>query len=135
MSDATCVVVAEDDPRFRTFLVSALRGIGFEVVEASDGLEALERLRAVSPSLLLTDVEMPRLDGLRLTRAARATRPSLPVIVLSADSANEEAALAAGADVFVWKLSTDMLRVVRGLALALRQPEEAVAPIARAGGS
>ncbi len=135
MSDVSCVVVADDDPRFRAFLVSALRGIGFDVVEASDGLEALERIRAVSPSLLLTDVEMPRLDGLRLTRAARATRPALPVIVLSADSANEEAALAAGADVFVWKLSTEMLKVVRGLALALRQPGEAVAPSARAAGS
>jgi CheY-like chemotaxis protein len=131
MSDISRALIVDDDARFRTFLATVLRGIGFEVVEANDGLEALERLRTVSPSLLLTDVTMPRLDGLGLTRAVRATRPAMPVIVLSADSSNEDPALAAGADAFVWKLSTDMLRVVRRLGLALRQQDEAVTPTAK----
>jgi len=100
------VLLAEDNADMRTYIVGLLTST-YQVLPVPDGRAALDALANFQPDLLLTDVMMPRLDGIQLLRAVRAdprTR-QLPVIFLSA-RAGEEAALEgieAGADDYLVK--------------------------------
>ncbi len=79
------VLVADDDAAVRRFYVGVLREAGARVVEARDGVEALQLARAEPPDLILADIVMPRLDGLGLCAAVRR-EPALdgvPVVLLS----------------------------------------------------
>jgi len=104
--EAPLVVVAEDDNTFRRMLVSMLRAAGYEVLEARNGLELLDligRFARVPPSLrpglVITDVRMPGLSGLRALTALKQTRRGVPFIVITAFGSREthEAARALGA--------------------------------------
>jgi len=79
------VVVADDDPAIVWLLSDVLRSVGMQVFEAKDGEQALELVRDNWPDLLITDVVMPKLDGLELCRQLKrdiAVR-DVPVILLS----------------------------------------------------
>ena len=80
-----CILVVEDEPMVRLFVVEQLRALGYTVFEAADGDEALEELRKGLPAdLLFTDVVMPgTLNGPRLAEAARELRPQLKVVFSS----------------------------------------------------
>lgn len=80
------ILVVEDEVATVTALVALLASSGHVVATASDGLDALERLRAFRPDVVLTDVAMPRMDGVGLVRAMRAAEATraTPVIVVSA---------------------------------------------------
>src|SRR5262249_32749753 len=95
------VLVADDNADMREYVTNILAA-NFNVVTAHDGEEALERIRERAPDLVVTDIMMPRLDGLGLLRAIRedpVTR-TLPVIFLSARAGEEMRVegLQAGAD-------------------------------------
>jgi class 3 adenylate cyclase/CheY-like chemotaxis protein len=79
------IVVAEDDDRIRELLCEYLRSLGHGVVAARDGLEALEIIRSGPFDLLLTDIEMPKANGLQVLDqiAADPNLCGLPVIVIS----------------------------------------------------
>ena len=75
-------LVVDDDVDMRAYLGTCLAGLGdVRVVEAQDGLEALRLAQALLPDLVLTDVVMPRMDGLELCRALR-TDPATAHIAL-----------------------------------------------------
>jgi CheY-like chemotaxis protein len=81
------VVLVEDHDGTRYVLRSALELEGFDVAEASNGLEALRLIRTISPDLVITDLEMPRLGGVGLARALRADedhRSAVPLLLVSA---------------------------------------------------
>jgi len=78
------ILVADDEEGLRTFVAEALQHDGHTVVQAADGAEAARRLEAESFDLLITDLRMPRLDGMELLRRVRAEQPELEVIVLTA---------------------------------------------------
>jgi signal transduction histidine kinase len=83
------VLVVEDDPGVRQVAVSALREIGFKVVEADSGAVALERLEQHRDiTLMLTDVVMPVMDGRRLVDAALRRRPDLRVLYMTGYTRN-----------------------------------------------
>lgn len=85
------ILLVDDDPNLLIVLTEQLRSDGFEVTTARDGREALRRLEAGWPDLLILDMTMPRLDGLSLAREIKA-RADLPIIVLSAiDAADSKA--------------------------------------------
>jgi len=65
------IVVAEDDPEARELLLLLLEGGEYSLLEAADGMEALDLLRAEQPDLLITDIVMPRMDGYELVRRLR----------------------------------------------------------------
>ncbi len=90
--DKTTVLVVEDEIIIRLMVADALRAQGINVIEASDGDEALRVLQSSLPiQLLLTDIRMPsELDGLALAHAARAARPGLKLIVASSQPAGHE---------------------------------------------
>jgi two-component system, OmpR family, response regulator MprA len=78
------VLVVDDEPAVRESLTNSLVFEGYEVVTASDGVEALDRVRADRPDLIVLDVLMPRLDGLTACRRLRAGGDITPVLMLTA---------------------------------------------------
>src|SRR5436305_347278 len=79
------LLVVDDDALFRALLVEALRPLGLEVETAGDGLAALESIRRGPPDMLITDRQMPHMDGLALVRALRAdpVTAALPILMIS----------------------------------------------------
>jgi PAS domain S-box-containing protein len=78
------ILVVEDEPEVRQILVEALSGLGYQVRQAADGVEALEMLqRGLRADLVLTDVVMPRMGGMELCEAARAKVPDLKFLFSS----------------------------------------------------
>lgn len=77
------VLVVDDEPEVRTSLSRYLRRLGCRVDEAGDGEEALVQVVEAVPDVVVTDMSMPRLDGLGLLKALRSKDPDLPVIVLT----------------------------------------------------
>lgn len=102
------IALAVDDALTMRKLVSfTLRSVGFEVLEAQDGLAALDVLRAQPVDLIITDVNMPRLNGLDFTRQARQLPHgrTVPILVLTTESDTEKKnqARAAGATAWIVK--------------------------------
>jgi len=82
-----CVLVVDDEQRIVNFLNSKLRASGYEVLTASNGVEALEQVQAQEPDLVVLDVMMPKMDGFETLKELRSFS-SVPVIILSARGAN-----------------------------------------------
>jgi two-component system KDP operon response regulator KdpE len=85
------ILIVDDDPNLLVLLAEQLRADGFETITARDGDEALRRLRASWPDLLIIDMMMARMDGLTLAREIKA-QADLPIIVLSAIDAGDSKA-------------------------------------------
>jgi two-component system KDP operon response regulator KdpE len=104
MSLPPIVLVVDDDPSIRHSLERELRGRGYTIVTASDGLEGIHIFETNAPDVVLTDLSMPRADGFELITAIRA-KAHTPIIVLSVrgDDADKIRALDLGADDFVTK--------------------------------
>jgi GAF domain-containing protein/CheY-like chemotaxis protein len=77
-----CLVV-DDEPTVRTVLADVLTAAGHQVVEAADGLEAIDRFRAEPFDLVLTDLAMPRVSGWQVARAAKRIAPGVPVFLVT----------------------------------------------------
>ncbi len=78
------ILIIEDEPRILGFLKVGLEAEGFTVDGAQDGVEGFTLARAEPYELVILDLRLPRLDGLRLLEELRHVRPELPVLVLSA---------------------------------------------------
>lgn len=79
------VVIIDDEPEMRTVLRSLLERDGFEVVaDAGDGAAGIAAVVEFRPQLLISDLVMPGLDGLDVTRAVRESDPQLPIVLLTA---------------------------------------------------
>ncbi|MFD3328022.1 SpoIIE family protein phosphatase [Streptomyces sp. NPDC058701] len=101
------VLIADDNADMRDYLTRLLRGAGYRVHAVDDGRQALDAIRADAPDLVVSDVMMPRLNGLALLGALR-TDPrtaSVPVLLLSARAGQEASieGLRAGADDYLVK--------------------------------
>jgi DNA-binding NtrC family response regulator len=83
------ILIVDDEPSVRRFAARALLGEGFLVQEAADGVEALALVRDMSVDVVVTDVVMPRLNGVELLRELSATHPDLPVILMSGFAATQ----------------------------------------------
>ncbi len=77
------ILLAEDEGLAAMAIEEELLAEGYDVVVAPDGLAALEAAARQPPDLLMTDLRMPRLDGMGLIRTLRAVRPDLPVLVMT----------------------------------------------------
>jgi two-component system response regulator MprA len=98
------ILVVERDPHIRELESYFLNEAGFTVDFAADGLAALERARALKPDIIITEVLVPKLDGLALCRTVK-TDPDLQHIVMLVFSilAVQSRASEAGADAFIMK--------------------------------
>lgn len=104
---AARVLIADDNTDMREYLTRLLDGVGYQVQAVTDGQDALDAIRADVPDLVVSDVMMPRLDGLALVSALRADprTAAVPVLLLSARAGQEASieGLQAGADDYLVK--------------------------------
>jgi CheY-like chemotaxis protein len=86
------ILIAEDEMNLREVLRFQLTTAGYEVVEAEDGAQAIERAREVMPDLLLLDVMMPHVDGFQVARELRKSflTRHIPIIMLTAKAELED---------------------------------------------
>jgi len=126
--DATAkalILVVERDPHIKKLERFFLEQAGYRVEFAEDGLQGLERARMLMPRIVVTEIMLPRLDGLRVCRALKddpATK-GITVLVFSILSA-EDRAREAGADAFLLK-PLDDARLVDTVTKLLRTASEA----------
>jgi CheY-like chemotaxis protein len=80
------VLVIDDDEEHRALIKAMLVGVGHRVEEASDGVQGLKLFGSVAPHLVLTDINMPGLDGHEVISALRVVNPKVPIIAISGGS-------------------------------------------------
>ncbi|MDO4970331.1 MAG: response regulator, partial [Comamonadaceae bacterium] len=95
------ILAVDDSPSMRKMVSFTLSGAGYKVVEAVDGMDALEKVEAEHIDLVLADQNMPRLDGIGLTRRLREHPrfKNTPILILTTESSDQmkQAGRAAGA--------------------------------------
>ena len=79
------ILVVDDDPGLRHALVEFLLTAGYTVEQASDGLMALRQIARHVPDLIVSDVQMPQLDGVALAATLAPHTPPIPIILMSAN--------------------------------------------------
>jgi two-component system, OmpR family, response regulator len=124
------VLVVDDDPHIRDIVRFALSGAGFAVVEAADGLAAIDAFRRERPDLVVLDILMPELDGTEVCRRLRR-ETATPIVFLSSrdDEVDRIVGLEIGGDDYVTKPFSPRELVARVKAVLRRQqPREAAEP-------
>jgi len=99
------ILIADDEERWRRLMGDFLRNEGYEVLEAADGLQAVETVRREGPiDLVILDIMMPHLDGIDTCRAIRSFT-NVPIIMVTArsDEESEVQGFACGADEYISK--------------------------------
>jgi two-component system response regulator HydG len=123
------VLIVDDEQNARRGLQKLLEQEGFTVQTAGDGAEAMELLGAQVPDVVVTDLRMPKMDGLELLRRVKATHEDLPVLVVTAFGAIESAieAMREGAEDYLQKpVQLDELIIALESALKHRKVREEV---------
>jgi two-component system response regulator AtoC len=128
MMDAKRILVVDDEVKMRRLLELSLKNMGHDTVQAADGEAALKAFDEGPFDLVLTDLRMPRMDGLDLLRALRERGEDVPVIVLTAFGTIESAveAMKLGASDYIirpFEMETVELAVTRALAMGVVQRE------------
>jgi excisionase family DNA binding protein len=118
------ILVVDDEQAVRDLLAKTLTMADYDVDTATDGPSAIERLRAVTYDLLITDLKMPGMDGLSVIREARKINPELPIIVITGYST--EASAIEAINLGVAGYLTKPFRLPRILAAAARALGEPV---------
>ena len=101
--DIKKILVADDDIIVRKLLNESLNYFGYDVHCVSDGEEAMTAIEKDNYSLLITDYEMPKINGIELTKKVRNLRPSVPIIGISGLHGCRKEFLSAGATLFMEK--------------------------------
>ena len=101
-------LVVEDSPTMRQLIVFALRRLqSLKVTEADDGVDALKKLQTDKFDILITDINMPIMDGLKLVSVVRkdGTHKDIPIVIITTEGAQEDRqrALALGASAYITK--------------------------------
>lgn len=127
------ILVVDDEQAICEFLTVLLESKGHRVITASDGEQALELVAHQSPDLVISDVQMPRLDGIGLLTCIRKTDPHLPVIMVTAYASMDSTiqAMRLGADDYITKpFKIDEIRLVveKALAKARRPHNQSAGP-------
>ncbi|MCK5190967.1 MAG: response regulator [Methylococcales bacterium] len=104
---AKTILVVDDSPSIRQVVGIALKGAGYEVIEACDGVDALSKLTGVKINLIITDVNMPNMDGITFVQEAKKlpAYKFTPMMMLTTEAADEkkQAGKAAGAKAWLTK--------------------------------
>jgi len=113
------ILLVDDHKNIRILLAEFLSTMGYRVFEEKDGEEAMKLVEIGPIDLVMTDLKMPKMDGIELTRAIRRIKPDLPIIVYSGYRFIDTApvALKAGANEYLSKpfLQTKIKRIVECL--------------------
>jgi CheY-like chemotaxis protein len=114
---ANSVLLVDDDPTLREILSMELEEAGLNAQQAEDGIDGLMKLRNELPKVIISDLQMPRMEGIEFISVVRRRFPSIPVIVLSGSSQHQ---LPAEANPDRWFKKTpqqiaELLQVVKDL--------------------
>jgi two-component system response regulator AlgR len=137
MADPVRILLVDDDPALRqltrSLLDFAFEHVEHEVLEASDGIDALEQCERTDVSVMVLDMHMPKLDGHGVLAALAAKQPRPQVVAWTADPIALRAASAEGADASVQKASdiNDLTNAVRTCLLMAGAASEGHVPSAR----
>ena len=106
------LLIVEDNPRMRRFIKSLVQDLAEDILECSDGAEALQSYTDFQPDWVLMDIKMPRMDGLTASLQIKAAFPEANICIVTdyGDQKTREAALAAGACRYVLKEELHTLR-------------------------
>lgn len=118
------ILIVDDEEHLRYSLRKLLKKPGFEIIEASNGLEALKMLEVEEPHLMLMDIEMPGMNGLEAIQKVKERYPSLPVIIITAYGTTERviAAMKHGAFEYLEKpFDIARLQIIISEALEIRR--------------
>jgi CheY-like chemotaxis protein len=115
------ILIIDDESGLRTSMATLLRLQGNQVIEAMDGREALDLLADHPLDLVVTDYQMPRLDGLEFIAEAQAAGYTFPIILYSGDSRTVITANAAGIEAY--DKDTEGLEAILSRAQTLRQDQ------------
>jgi two-component system, OmpR family, response regulator MprA len=119
MANAEKILLVDDDPTVRRAFSRALTPMGYEVSECEDGFEALERIEAEAPALIVLDVDMPRMDGWKTLAELRRRGWTQPVLMVTHvdDVDSRVRGLDSGADDYISKpcSAPELLARVRAL--------------------
>ncbi len=99
------VLVVDDSVSMRQMVSFTLTGAGYEVVEAGDGKEAVDKLNGgAKPNLVITDLNMPNMDGIELIKAVRGMAPHkfTPILMLTTESSDAKKKEGQGAGATGW---------------------------------
>jgi two-component system KDP operon response regulator KdpE len=130
------ILVVDDEPPIRRFLRTSLGAQGYDILDAQDGVEALNVFRRNTVDLVVLDLGLPRADGFEVIRQIREQGSTVPIVILSvrSDEAGKVRALDAGADDFVTKpFGMDELLARIRTALRHRLQQEGERPVFRVG--
>ncbi|HUL00313.1 MAG TPA: response regulator [Nitrospirota bacterium] len=112
-------LVVEDSPTMRQLISFALKRIpGSKIIEASDGIDALKKLSTHKFDIILTDINMPMMDGLKLVSMVRndPSHKAIPIIIITTEGAEEDRkrGLALGANAYIAKpiQTAELLNIV-----------------------
>jgi DNA-binding response OmpR family regulator len=130
MPEKKKILVAEDEPDIRGLIAFSLRYAGYEVIEATDGQEAVEKAIGELPDLILLDVRMPKMNGYEACSSlkTRDSTQEIPVIFLSArgQEAEIKRGLELGAEEYILKpfAPDELYRRVGSILQRLDRPED-----------
>ena len=122
------LLAVDDEAILLSALVPFLERSGFEVVSATDGEQALERISKVRPDLILLDIQLPRINGREVLRRLRQAGNWTPVIMLTQIQGEASAVLAEGADDYVTK-PYDKNELVARIQAVLRRIQRGQPPL------
>ena len=113
-SDAPCALIVDDSLSARRSLEEFVKDLGYEILTAKDGLEAIEVIESKCPDIMVVDFEMPRMNGVELTAHVRADEKTrnMPIIMITsrATEKHQSMATSAGVNVYLTKpFSEDVL--------------------------
>ncbi|MGZ5385375.1 MAG: response regulator [Acidimicrobiia bacterium] len=122
------ILVVDDENKIRDLLAAYLRSDGFEVAEASDGVEALAKIRRAEPDLVILDVMMPGMDGIEVLRELRKTSDVFVMMLTArAEETDKLIGLSVGADDYLTKPFSPRELVARAKAILRRGRDRVVA--------
>lgn len=136
MSKKKTIVVVEDEEAIRRGIVDALAMVGYQVLEAADGVSGLREAQRSGVDLVLLDLLLPQKDGFEVLTELRITHPALPVVILTARGSEDDRVrgLRGGADDYVVKPFSARELLARVEAVLRRSPERSKPVVRITGG-
>ncbi len=116
MKPGSKILIVDDNEEFRAILKLVLERKGFVVTEASDGQEAIEKFTVTPFHMAIVDLDMPRMNGIELTKRVKKEYPGVPVVMITAYAQfySPGDILAAGVDAFLQK-PVDFARLTQAI--------------------
>ncbi|MGH3054621.1 MAG: sigma-54-dependent transcriptional regulator, partial [Gaiellaceae bacterium] len=118
------ILVVDDEQSMTQFLGIVLRKEGYEVTTVSSGREALEKVKAEAPDVVITDIKMPGMDGIQLLQGIKKLDPGIPVVIMTAYASQQSAIEAVNLGAFQYLIKNaknDEIKLIVRNALEMRR--------------